>query len=109
MARKSIYGVHPGVAMIQHAIASLPEKTGRSLDAWIAFMQKHGPKSEAARREWLKKEHKLGTNYAWWIAERAEGKGENGDPISTSKSPSATSRTCSPAARPRCGRSTTRC
>jgi hypothetical protein len=80
MARKSIYGVHPGVAMIQHAIASLPEKTGRSLDAWIAFMQKHGPKSEAARREWLKKEHKLGTNYAWWIAERAEGKGENGDP-----------------------------
>src|SRR5262245_52220261 len=80
MARKSVYGVHPGVAMIQNAIASLPEKTGRSLDEWIAFVQKHGPKSEAARRDWLKKEQKLGTNYASWIAERAEGKGENGDP-----------------------------
>ena len=80
MARKSIYGVHPGVAMIQNAIASLPEKTGRSLDEWIAFVQKHGPKSEAARRDWLKKEQKLGTNYASWIAECAEGKGENRDP-----------------------------
>ena len=28
------------------------------------------------RREWLKKEHGLGTNSAWWIAGRAEGKGE---------------------------------
>ena len=80
MAKKSIYGVHPGVAMIQHAIASLPEKTGRSLDEWIAVIRKHGPKGEAARREWLKKEHKLGTNYAGWLAERADGKGEDGDP-----------------------------
>ena len=80
MARKSIYGVHPGVTMIQNAIASLPQKTGRSLDEWIAFIRKHGPKGEAARRDWLKKQHGLGTNYAGWLAERAEGKGENGDP-----------------------------
>src|SRR5207247_2551380 len=72
--------VHPGVAMIQHAIASLPAKTGRSLDEWITFIRNHGPKGGVARREWLKKEHKLGTNYAGWLAERAEGKGENGDP-----------------------------
>ena len=80
MARKSIYGVHPGVAMIQNAIAGLPEKTGRSLDEWIALIKTRGPKGEAARREWLKKEHTLGTNYARWLAERAEGKGELGDP-----------------------------
>jgi hypothetical protein len=79
MARKSLYGVHPGVAMVQNAIASLPEKTGRSLDEWIAFIKKHGPKGEAARRGWLKKEHNLGTNYARWLAERADGKGELGD------------------------------
>jgi hypothetical protein len=78
---KSIYGVHPGVAMVKAAIAKLPEKTGRSLDEWIAAIRKSGPKSETARRDWLKKTHKLGTNYAGWLAERAEGKGgEDGDP-----------------------------
>src|SRR6266404_6069275 len=35
---------------------------------------------ERERREWLKKEHKLGTNSAWWIAERAEGKGMEESP-----------------------------
>jgi len=78
--RQSVYGIHPGVTMIQNAIAGLREKTGRTLDEWIAFIKKHGPKGEVARRAWLKKEHKLGTNYAGWIAARAEGKGEDGDP-----------------------------
>jgi hypothetical protein len=78
---KSIYGVHPGVAMVQTAIAKLPEKTGRSLDEWIALIRTRGPKGATARRDWLKKAHKLGTNYAWWLAERADGKGaEDGDP-----------------------------
>lgn len=66
--------------MVQAAIAKLPEKTGRSLDDWVAFIRKNGPAGEAARREWLKKTHKLGSNYAGWFAERAEGKGEDGDP-----------------------------
>ncbi len=78
---KSIYGVHPGVAMVQKAIQDLPAKTGRSLEQWIKFIKKSGPKTEKERREWLKTEHGLGTNYAWWLAERAEGKGgEDGDP-----------------------------
>ena len=78
---KSIYGVHPGVAMVQKAIQDLPAKTGRSLEEWIKFIKKSGPKTEKERREWLKSEHGLGTNYAWWLAERAEGKGEeDGDP-----------------------------
>ena len=78
--KNSIYGVHPGVAMVQAAMAKLPEKTGRSLDEWIALIRAIGPPGEAARREWLKKTHKLGTNYAGWFAQRAEGKGEHGAP-----------------------------
>jgi hypothetical protein len=78
---KSVYSVHPGVQMVQKAIAGLKEKTGRALEEWIAFIKKEGPPTEKERREWLKARHQLGTNYAWWLAERAEGKGaEDGDP-----------------------------
>ena len=78
---KSVYSVHPSVAMVQKWIDDLPAKTGRSLDQWLKFIKKSGPKTEAERREWLKKEHGLGTNSAWWLAERAEGKAQwDGDP-----------------------------
>ncbi len=78
-AKQSIYGVHPGVAMMQKWIEELKGKTGRSLDEWIAFVKKEGPKSETERRDWLKSKHKLGTNSAWWIAERVDGKGGDED------------------------------
>jgi hypothetical protein len=71
----SEYDVHPGVAMVQNTMAKLKEKTGRDLEEWIAFIKKAGPPTEKERRDWLKKEHGLGTNYSWWLAERAEGKG----------------------------------
>jgi len=78
---KSIYDVHPGVQMVQDWIEQLPEKTGRSLEQWLTFIQKKGPKSERERRDWLKNELGLGVNSAWWLAERAEGKGsEDSDP-----------------------------
>jgi hypothetical protein len=77
---KSIYGVHPGVAMVQKAIEELAAKTGRNLDQWVKFIKKSGPRTEDERREWLKTKHGLGTNYAKWLAERADGKGEDGDP-----------------------------
>src|SRR6267143_5428647 len=80
-AKKSIYGVHPGVALTQKWIAELKQKSGHSLDEWLRLIRKSGPKDEKARREWLKTEHGLGTNSAWWLAERADGKGaEVGDP-----------------------------
>jgi hypothetical protein len=72
--RRSLYSVHPGVQMVQDWIASLPEKTGRSLDDWIELVKRQGPKEEKARRAWLKEEHGLGTNAAYLIVERAEGK-----------------------------------
>jgi hypothetical protein len=73
--KKSIYGVHPGVAMVQDWQAKLPEKTGKTLEQWIELIQKSGPPGEKERRDWLKKQFNLGTNSAWWLAERAEGKG----------------------------------
>jgi predicted GTPase len=79
-AVKNPYSVHPGVAMVQDWIATLPEKTGRSLDQWLTFIEKNGPPTEKERRDWLKNEHGMGTNSAWWLAERAEGKGEDEDP-----------------------------
>lgn len=79
--KKSIYGVHPGVLATQQWIATLKEKTGRSLPEWLALVKKKGGKDEVTRRDWLKKEHGLGTNAAWWIAERSLGKGEeDGNP-----------------------------
>ena len=79
--KKSIYGVHPGVLMTQKWIGELKQKTGRTLEEWLAHIKKAGPKDEKGRREWLKQEYSLGTNTAWWLAERAEGKGEEaGDP-----------------------------
>ena len=75
----SLYSVHPGVAMVQKWIETLPEKTGRSLDEWVAFIKKSGPKDEKECRAWLKESFKLGTNTAWWLAERAQGKGGEED------------------------------
>ncbi|SRR5712692_3942768 len=74
-----LYSVHPSLGMVEKWKNELPQKTGRSLDGWVAFVKKAGPATERERREWLKKEHKLGTNSAWWIAERAEGKGMEED------------------------------
>jgi hypothetical protein len=80
---ESLYGVHPGATMVQKWVAELKDKTGCSLEEWIALVKKEGPKDEKGRRDWLKVNHKLGTNSAWWIAERAEGKGgEDDDPES---------------------------
>jgi hypothetical protein len=73
--RKSVYGVHPSVGMVQKMLAGLKSKTGRSLEEWLAIVGKSGPKSEKERREWLKEAHGVPTQSATWIAERASGGG----------------------------------
>jgi hypothetical protein len=78
---ESLYAVHPGVVMMVKWVAELKQKTGRSVEEWIALVKKEGPKDEKARREWLKTKHKLGTNSAWWIAERAGGKSGEEDTL----------------------------
>ena len=78
---KTLYSVHPGVLMTQKWIGELKQKTGRSLEEWLKYMKKSGPADETERRAWLKEEHGMGTNTAWWLAERSVGKGaESGDP-----------------------------
>jgi hypothetical protein len=67
--------------MVQNWIATLKEKSGRTLEEWLALVQSEGPPTEKERRDWLKSKFGLGTNSAWWIAEHAEGKGdEDTDP-----------------------------
>ena len=76
---KSRYSVHLGVLTTQQWVATLKEKTGRTLTEWLALVKASGPPGEKERRDWLKTQHGLGTNSAWWIAERAEGKGSETD------------------------------
>ena len=78
---ESLYSVHPGVLMTQKWVADLRQKTGRTLEQWVRLVKEWGPATEKGRRSWLQDRHRLGTNTAWWIAERAEGKGlESSDP-----------------------------
>jgi hypothetical protein len=67
------YDVHPSVSMVVKWVAELKDKTGRTMDEWIAFIRKSGLKDEKACRDWLKQEHGMGTNSAWWLAEKAFG------------------------------------
>ena len=76
---KTVYSVHPAVQMVQKWVAELKTKTGRSLAQWIAVIKKEGPATESERRDWLKKKHGMGTNSAWWLAERSVGKGGEED------------------------------
>jgi Domain of unknown function (DUF5655)/Domain of unknown function (DUF4287) len=74
--RRVTYSVHPAVEHLQAIVANLPDKTGRSLDEWIALIKKEGPAAEADQVKWLKAKHRLGGMTAGLIAERAQGKGE---------------------------------
>ena len=76
----STYDIHPSLGMYQSSLAALKQKTGRTLEEWIKFVNKEGPATEKERRAWLKEKHGLGMNYAWWIAEQSLGKGDDGSP-----------------------------
>ena len=71
-SRSGLYSVHPAVQMVQNWIATLKEKTGRTIDDWMKLIETEAPADRDARRAWLKKEHGLGTNSAWWMVERYE-------------------------------------
>lgn len=77
---KNLYSVHPAIRILARAVAGLKGKTGRTMEEWIELVTISGPEGEKERREWLKEEYGLTTNYAWWIAERAGGKGDESDP-----------------------------
>ncbi|HLK54157.1 MAG TPA: DUF4287 domain-containing protein, partial [Candidatus Angelobacter sp.] len=77
-AAKSSFDVHPSLAMYQTTVAGMKQKTGKSLEEWIALVDKSGPATEKERREWLQTKHALGRNYASFIAEQSVGKGDDG-------------------------------
>ena len=67
--------------MTQKWVSTLKDRTGRSLDEWLALLKESGPKTEKDQRQWLRQKHQMGMNSAFWIAERAAGKtDETGDP-----------------------------
>jgi len=71
-ARKSIYGVHPGVAYTQSVLDNLAASSGRGLEAWVAHLKKAGPKGAATKQlaAWLKGQG-LGATQAALVAARA--------------------------------------
>jgi hypothetical protein len=79
MPPKSLYSLHPGFQREAAFEVKLHERTGKTLDEWIALVKKNGPPTEKERRAWLMQEHAFTSNYAWWLAERAEGKGSADD------------------------------
>src|SRR4051812_29686459 len=66
------YSVHPGVSMMRKWTAAHKKKPGGTREEWISSVGASGPADITARRIWLKEKHGLGTNSAWWIAERSE-------------------------------------
>ena len=70
--KKSVYSMHPGFAREEACIARLPETTGKTIDQWIAIIRKTGPATTKERREWLVREHGFTSNYASYVADRAE-------------------------------------
>ena len=78
MARGSkgrpLYRVHSGVLMLIKWERELKGKTGRSLEEWCAYLnRKCKGDDRTARIDHLKSEHDIGSNSAWWIADRSLG------------------------------------
>ena len=71
---KSEYDAHKSLRYVKSIIEGMKKKTGRSLEEWMQLATEKGPADEKQRRDWLKKEFGLGTNYSAWIAERSFGK-----------------------------------
>jgi hypothetical protein len=75
------FDVHPSVAMVQKWVEDLPAKTGRTLEEWAAMVRASRLKDRKERIAWLKEEHKLGTNSAWFIEDYTNNRATwDGDP-----------------------------
>lgn len=79
MKKSSLYSPHPAFAMEAAGLRLLKERTGRTLEHWVALVQKRGPRATKERVAWLKADHGITTNYAQWIVARAEGDGGEAD------------------------------
>jgi predicted transport protein len=59
--------------MMQSVAASLPQRTGKTLEQWIELVQLSGidPLDQNSVRKWLKSEHAILQNSQWTIADAA--------------------------------------
>lgn len=72
--RRPLYRVHSGVLMLIKWERELKEKTGRSLEEWCAYLNRKCKGADrAARIAHLKAGHGIGSNSAWWLADRSLG------------------------------------
>jgi hypothetical protein len=76
----SLYSPPPHLGVEESYRTNLVERTGKTLEQWVELTRASGPPTEKERREWLKAQHGLTTNYAWWVAERAGAEAEVYDP-----------------------------
>jgi hypothetical protein len=79
--KQSLYSMHPSFEYQEAGLRLIKERTGKTLEEWIAQVKKDGPEEPKARLAWLKKQG-LTMNYAGWVASRASATGgrENYDP-----------------------------
>ena len=79
--KKSLYSMHPSFDYEEAGLRLIKERTGKTLEEWIAHVKRNGPAEPKARLAWLKKQG-LTMNYAGWVASRASCTGgrENYDP-----------------------------
>ncbi|MEQ8844142.1 MAG: DUF5655 domain-containing protein [Phycisphaerales bacterium] len=76
------YAAHPAREMEEQFIASLKERTGRTLDEWSDLIRSDAPEGVREVAGWLKSEHGMGANYAKTVAQRAAtGRSERDDPV----------------------------
>jgi hypothetical protein len=80
--RRPAFVVHPGVAHTQAMVRSLPERTGRSLDEWMALLRAAGVEGRRDQVAWLQKEYGLTKVTATLVsdAERGEPGFDASDP-----------------------------
>jgi len=60
-------------------VAELKGKTGRSVEEWNRVCEEGSPHRREVQARMAKNEAQTRTNSAWWLAERAEGKGGDED------------------------------
>ena len=70
----SKYKPHPMLQKEDDDKERLRDATGKSFDEWVSLARAKGPAAQRACREWLEKQHGLGSRNAWWIASMATTK-----------------------------------
>lgn len=77
MERKILFefGIHPAVKMLDAWTGQLQQKTGKTLEEWVALVQAAGIPTQQEQKLWLKGHFSFSIMQATWIVEIAAGEG----------------------------------